>query len=180
MLAIRMQRTGRKGHAQFRVIVQDSRFHPSSGRVVAYLGHYDPHTKAAKIDKEKVESYLTKGAQPTPRVSRLLKAEKVTLPAWVKDANPIEKAVRNPDKRRSTRTAAAEAAEPEVAAGQPPEDQTEPQTETAAEDQAPAEDVAPDQAEAPVESQAEEPPVESEEKPEEEPEPTPEAEKTTG
>jgi hypothetical protein len=35
MLAIRMQRTGRKGHAMFRVVVQDSRLTPSSGRVVA-------------------------------------------------------------------------------------------------------------------------------------------------
>ena len=35
MLAIRMQRTGRKGHAQFRVIVQESRRTPTSGNVVA-------------------------------------------------------------------------------------------------------------------------------------------------
>ena len=44
MLAIRMQRTGRKGHAMFRVVVQESRLTPTSGRVVAMLGSYDPHS----------------------------------------------------------------------------------------------------------------------------------------
>jgi small subunit ribosomal protein S16 len=41
-----MQRTGRRGHAMFRVIVQDSHRSPTSGKVVAFLGSYDPHTKS--------------------------------------------------------------------------------------------------------------------------------------
>jgi small subunit ribosomal protein S16 len=65
VLAIRMQRTGRSGHPQFRVIVQDSRFSPSGGRVVAYLGNYNPHTKEAKLDSEKTSMYLQNGAHPT-------------------------------------------------------------------------------------------------------------------
>src|SRR3989344_1819914 len=52
MLAIRMQRTGRRGHAQFRVIVQDARRSPSSGQVVARLGSYNPHTKIAALNTE--------------------------------------------------------------------------------------------------------------------------------
>lgn len=101
MLTIRLQRTGRKGYASFRVVVQDSRFSPSSGRVVAQLGHYNPHTKEVKIDKEKAEKYLSTGAQPTPRVVRLLEAEKVTLPAWVKKAaNDRKRNIRNPEKLR--------------------------------------------------------------------------------
>jgi small subunit ribosomal protein S16 len=102
MLAIRMQRVGRKGHAQFRVIAQDDRFHPSSGRVVAYLGNYDPHSKAAQIDKDKILEYITKGAQPSPRVVKLLKKESVKLPDWVKVPEEKKKSVRNPEKRRST------------------------------------------------------------------------------
>lgn len=46
MLAIRMQRVGRKGHPEYRVVVQDARLTPSSGRVVARVGHYNPHTKS--------------------------------------------------------------------------------------------------------------------------------------
>ncbi|MBI4033880.1 30S ribosomal protein S16 [Candidatus Saccharibacteria bacterium] len=106
-----MQRKGRTGHAQFRVIVQDSRFHPSSGRVVAYLGNYDPHSKQSNFDKEKMQSFLTNGAQPSPRVIKLLKAEKMKLPDWVQEPAPKKKAVRNPDKRRSTRPSSAKAME---------------------------------------------------------------------
>ena len=53
MLVIRLQRTGRKGHAMFRIVVQDSRQTPTSGKVVARLGSYNPHNKEVIIDKEK-------------------------------------------------------------------------------------------------------------------------------
>lgn len=112
MLAIRMQRIGRTGHAQFRVIVQESRLSPKSGSVVYALGSYDPHTKVAKLDKEKAAFYLEHGAQPSPRMAVLLQKEGVKLPKWVKIDQSKEDAVRNPDKRRSTRP--AEAAEPEA------------------------------------------------------------------
>jgi len=102
MLTIRMQRNGRKGHAMFRVIVQDSRRTPTSGRVVAYLGSYDPHAKTSMINKEKVSFYLDKGAQPSPRVVSLLKAEKLKLPAWVAEVKPKKVSVKHPEKRRST------------------------------------------------------------------------------
>ena len=42
MLSIRLQRTGRRKRASFRMVVQDSRRAPTSGKVVANLGHYDP------------------------------------------------------------------------------------------------------------------------------------------
>lgn len=102
MLVIRMQRTGRKGHAMFRIVVQDSRRTPSSGKIVAPLGSYDPHAKALILNKEKAEFYLEHGAQPSERVARLLKAEGVKLPDWVKIAADKERTVRNADKRRST------------------------------------------------------------------------------
>lgn len=100
MLVIRMQRVGRKGHAQFRVVVQDSRRTPSSGRLVASLGHYDPHTKEAVVNKEKAQFYLDHGAQPSDRVAGLLKAEGVKLPTWVKISQPKKRTIRNSDKLR--------------------------------------------------------------------------------
>ena len=109
MLVIRMQRTGRSGHAQFRVIVQDSHFHPTRGKIVAYLGSYNPHTKTAQIDKELASRYLSNGAQPSDRVAKLLKSEGVKLPDWVKLSAPQKREVRNPDKRRSTRPPEPEA-----------------------------------------------------------------------
>ncbi len=97
-----MQRTGRSGHAMFRVIVQDSRFTPTSGKVVAFLGHFDPHAKSVTIDKEKAQFYLDHGAQPSDRMARLLKSEGVKLPNWVNISDNKERTVRNPAKRRST------------------------------------------------------------------------------
>jgi len=141
MLAIRMQRTGRRGHAQFRLVVQDSHFHPTRGRVVAYLGSYDPHAKVTQVDKELAQKYLSNGAQPSDRVANLLKSEGVKLPDWVKVSAPQKRSVKNPDKRRSTRPAeavAAEAAVEEVAATEPvSETPAEPAEETPAEPEAP-------------------------------------------
>ena len=83
MLAIRMQRTGRKGHAMFRVVVQDSRTSPSSGKVVELVGNYDPHLKTAVITKERVKFFLDHGAHPSERVAKLLKDNDIKLPRWV-------------------------------------------------------------------------------------------------
>jgi small subunit ribosomal protein S16 len=105
MLAIRMQRTGRKGHAQFRVVVQDSRQTPTSGRVVAHIGSYDPHTKAVTLDKEKAQSYLQNGAQPSNRVALLLEKEGLKLPEWVAVKKSGSRTLRNPEKLRRNKPA---------------------------------------------------------------------------
>ncbi len=101
MLAIRLQRVGRKGYPVYRVAVQEAQRHPSSGRVVAYVGTYNPHTKEVSLQKDAVQKYLDNGAQPTPRVVKLMKAEGVKLPSWVKDAgSDKQKAIKNKDKLR--------------------------------------------------------------------------------
>lgn len=145
MLAIRMQRTGRKGHAQFRVVVQDARRTPTSGRVVAALGHFNPHTKEAVLDKEKAAFYLEHGAQPSDRVARLLKAEGVKLPTWVKLESAKKGSLRNPEKLRKNQPAEEKQVE-----------------ESPAEPEAPAEEATPE--EKPAEEKAESPAAEEEKK----------------
>jgi small subunit ribosomal protein S16 len=105
MLVIRLQRTGRKGHAQYRVVVQESRVTPTSGRVVAQIGYYNPHNKEVVLQKEKAEFYLSNGAQPSNRVVTLFTAEGITLPKWVKVATTKERAIRNPEKLRRNQPA---------------------------------------------------------------------------
>ena len=101
MLAIRLQRLGRKGYPVYRLAVQEAHRHPSSGRVVAYVGSYNPHTKEANIQVEAAQKYLDNGAQPTPRVVKLLKEAGVKLPSWVKQPTADKKkALRNPEKLR--------------------------------------------------------------------------------
>lgn len=129
MLAIRMQRTGRKGHAMFRVVVQESRLTPTSGRVVALIGSHDPHAKTATLNKEKATYYLTNGAQPSPRVVRLFEAEGITLPSWVKKAGQKDRTTRNPEKLRKNQpkeaAAPAEASEPAEVSADTAEETTE-------------------------------------------------------
>ncbi len=101
MLAIRLQRLGRKAYPVYRLAVQEAQRHPSSGRVVAYVGNYNPHTKEANVNVEQAQKYLDNGAQPTPRVVKLLKEAGVKLPKWVKEfEGGKEKAVRNAEKLR--------------------------------------------------------------------------------
>jgi small subunit ribosomal protein S16 len=104
MLAIRMQRTGRKGHAQFRLIVQESRRTPTSGNVIAALGSYDPHTKAVILDKEQASKYLMNGAQPSPRMAMLLQKEGIKLPSWVKVDSHRTKSIKHTEKLRRNQT----------------------------------------------------------------------------
>jgi len=119
MLAIRMQRTGRKGHAMFRLVVQDAHRTPTSGKVVALLGSYDPHAKTATIDKEKAATFLKNGAQPSDRAASLLQKEGVELPKWVSLASGKAGKLRNPEKLR--RNQPKEEAAEETAAEAPTE-----------------------------------------------------------
>ena len=133
MLVIRLQRTGRKGHAQFRVVVQDSRRTPTSGRVVAALGSYNPHTKESTLDKEKAVFYLEHGAQPSDRVVRLLQAEGVKLPKWVKVAGQKSGSIRNPEKLRRNQPAEEAAPVEEAPTEAPAEEAAEAPAEEATE-----------------------------------------------
>lgn len=164
MLVIRMQRTGRKGHAMFRVVVQDSQRTPTSGKVVARLGSYDPHAKTVTLDKEKAAFYLEHGAQPSDRVARLLKNEGVKLPGWVKLAADKERTVRNADKRRSTRPDEPAAEEAPAETPEPVAEEAPAEPEKAAEtaEETPGEDAETPAETAPETTEAAEPPAEPE------------------
>lgn len=148
MLAIRMQRTGRKGHAMFRVIVQDSRVTPTSGKYVALLGNYDPHAKTAVLDKEKAAEFLKNGARPSERVARLLKGEGVKLPLWVELNDKKAGTLRHADKLRKNRPAEPQSEETPVveepAAEAPVEEPSTESPEPA--DEAPTEEPTADEA----------------------------------
>ena len=150
MLVIRMQRTGRKGHAMFRVVIQDSRRTPTSGKIVAALGSYDPHAKTTSLNKEKAQFYLDHGAQPSDRVAALLKKEGVKLPKWVELADKKSGTIRNLEKLRRNRpdepeapaeeAPAAEVTEAAAEVAEAPAPAEEPATETTADvaEEAPA------------------------------------------
>jgi small subunit ribosomal protein S16 len=100
MLAIRLQRLGRKGYPVYRLAVQEAQRHPSSGRVVAYVGSYNPHTKESNVQVELAQKYLDNGAQPTPRVVKLLEEAGIEMPKWVKKPAQKTRAIKNAEKLR--------------------------------------------------------------------------------
>jgi len=82
MLAIRLRRAGSKKRPFFRVVVTDARAARDSS-FVEILGHYNPRTKPALVDvnKERVEFWLKKGAQPSDTVRTLIARHLTVKPA---------------------------------------------------------------------------------------------------
>ncbi len=72
MVKIRLKRAGRKKLPVYKVVVVDERS-KRDGRAIDILGTYNPKSKEVQVDLEKVNEWLRKGAQPTGRVSAILK-----------------------------------------------------------------------------------------------------------
>ena len=84
MLVIRLRRAGSKKRPFFRVVVADSRAARDSS-FVEILGHYNPRTKPAAVDinKERVDFWIRKGAQPSDSVRTLIARHLTAKPAPV-------------------------------------------------------------------------------------------------
>ena len=74
MVAIRLRRAGSKKRPYFRIVVTDSRAARDSS-FVEILGHYNPRTRPALVDirQERVDYWISKGAQPSDSVRTLIK-----------------------------------------------------------------------------------------------------------
>ena len=72
MVRIRLSRRGKKKRPYYRIVVTDIRT-KRDGAPIEQIGTYDPLSKNLKIDKEKAESWIKKGAKPTETVLVLLK-----------------------------------------------------------------------------------------------------------
>lgn len=71
MLAIKLQRIGRKGQPSYRLVVAERRSKLKSPPVED-LGSYSSATKQANFNKERVGHWMKVGAQPTLTVHNLL------------------------------------------------------------------------------------------------------------
>ncbi|SET05801.1 SSU ribosomal protein S16P [Anaerobranca californiensis DSM 14826] len=71
---IRLRRMGSKKRPFYRIVVADSRS-PRDGRFIEEIGYYNPLTEPAvvKVNVEKAQEWLKKGAQPSDTVKSLLK-----------------------------------------------------------------------------------------------------------
>jgi small subunit ribosomal protein S16 len=72
---VRLTRVGSKKNPIWRVVVADQRS-PRDGRIIESIGHYNPRTEPSTIviDKERLDHWLARGAQPTNTVKKLMRA----------------------------------------------------------------------------------------------------------
>ena len=163
-LKIRLARGGAKKRPFYRIVVAEAAA-PRDGRYVERVGTYNPmvpkdHEQRLSLNGERINFWMSKGAQPTERVHKMLASAGLMAAPEMRD-QPKKSA---PGKKRAEReaaaaeTAAAEAAAAEEAAAAKAAAEAAPAEEAAAEE-APAEEAAAEEVPA-EEAAAEEAPAE--------------------
>lgn len=100
MVKIRLKRIGKRHRPSYRVVaIEKSR--SRDGRYLESLGHYDPRTKLLKLELERVKHWISKGAQPSDTVGKLVRryerARESSASVADMAARAAEKAVLIPD-----------------------------------------------------------------------------------
>jgi len=102
MLKIRLSLGGAKKRPVYKIVVADSRF-PRDGRFIEKVGFFNPLLPKAKkervsLEVERIKHWISKGAKPTLRVSRIL-GEAEVYPMPPKGNNPL-KAIPKKDRKK--------------------------------------------------------------------------------
>ena len=102
MLKIRLSMGGAKKRPVYKIVIADSRF-PRDGRFIEKVGFFNPllpKTKKERVnlEVERIKHWISKGAKPTLRVSRIL-GEAEIYPMPPKGNNPL-KAIPKKDRKK--------------------------------------------------------------------------------
>lgn len=159
MLKIRLQRTGKKNAASYRIVLAEHTS-PPKGKFIEILGSYNPRLKQKAFKAERIQHWISKGAQVSPTVHNLLIDEKIIQGEKVKSWKPKKK--KGGEKQEV----------PKVEGETPVEESKEVTEEKPVEPEAPKEE--PKQEEQPAKEEKPEKPTEQPEKPLEEPKTAPE------
>ena len=139
MLKIRLARGGAKKRPYYSIVVADSHS-PRDGRFIEKVGSFNPLLKKddpqrVTMKVERLQDWISKGAQPTDRVARFLAAE--GLAKWEHGNNPTKAKPGKKSEERAAERAQREedrkAAEAEAAARPAPEPEPEPEVVAEAE-----------------------------------------------
>ena len=103
MLRIRLSMGGVRKRPIYKIVIADGRY-PRDGKFIEKIGSYNPllpkdKKERIKIEAERVKYWMSKGAQPTLRVSRLL-GELQIMP-MPKPGNNPQKAIPKKDRKKS-------------------------------------------------------------------------------
>jgi small subunit ribosomal protein S16 len=116
MLKIRLSMGGVRKRPIYKIVIADSRY-PRDGKFIEKIGSFNPllpkdKKERIKVEAERVKYWMSKGAQPTLRVSRILgEAQIMPMP---KPGNNPQKAI--PKKERKKAEAEAKKEEPKAEA----------------------------------------------------------------
>ena len=105
MLKIRLSMGGAKKRPVYKIVIADSRF-PRDGRFIEKIGLFNPllpkdRKERIKIEAERVKYWISKGAKPTMRVSRIL-GEAEIYPMPPKANNPLKSNPKKDSKKNKT------------------------------------------------------------------------------
>lgn len=96
---LRLKRFGRLNHPTYRVVATDSRS-PRDGRIIEAIGYYLPLMprvqEQLKLDSERIQYWLSVGAQPSETVASMIKRSGIALPARKKRVRGKSKAKPKP------------------------------------------------------------------------------------
>ncbi|WP_099827057.1 30S ribosomal protein S16 [Oceaniglobus indicus] len=116
-MKIRLARGGSKKRPHYSIVATDSRM-PRDGRFLEKLGTYNPllpkdDENRVKMDAERVQYWLSHGAQPSDRIARMLEAAGLREKAErnnPKKGTPGKNATDRAEQKAAKASAAAEAA----------------------------------------------------------------------
>lgn len=111
MLMVRLQRIGKRGQAYFRVVILE---HTSrvKGKYLELLGTYNPHQKQFQVKKDRIEYWISKGAQVSPTVNNLLVNYKIWNKPKMQSWKPKRKVQAEPGKTEQAKPAEVKPVEP--------------------------------------------------------------------
>ena len=130
-MKIRLARGGSKKRPFYRIVAADSRM-PRDGRFIEKLGTYNPllpkdSEERVKMDVERVQHWLSQGAQPTDRVARMLEAAGLKEKTERNNPNkgtPGKKAQERAEEKAAKAAEASAPAEAEASAADAPAEAT--------------------------------------------------------
>jgi len=132
MLKIRLSLGGAKKRPVYKIVVADSRF-PRDGRFIEKVGFFNPLLPKAKKERvsleiERIKHWISKGAKPTLRVSRIL-GEAEVYPMPPKGNNPLKAIPKKDRKKEKSEGETPVAAEPKKEAPKTEAKKEAPKTE---------------------------------------------------
>ena len=135
-LKIRLSRGGAKKRPFYKIVVAEA-LSPRDGKFIERLGSYNPmvakdHAERLVLDVERVKYWISKGAQPTLRVAKMLSSDGLVKAPVIRD-QPIKSAPGKKRKEREAEAAEKLASAAEATAAEVPAEEAKAEEATAAE-----------------------------------------------